>query len=390
MEREPAHAKPKKYVKAADAIFGHFSLKNFLEDLSKRFREKQEPAMGVKTQLPKQMKRLTELRRKLKEEHGFDTTLLAQEAKRVRHLLETHEKKSVIGTPIGVIANITVKRISLSLIENFPEIFENLYNALKASNIKILSNTYVNIMILVSLVMTATVGFFMFILSIALNYALYQIFLRTIIFAVLGGGLTAGVFYVYPFIKIKDRRRNTVTNLPFAINHVASVSSSGVPPARMFELIAQEPEYGEVSIEIKKIVDLINVFGYDILTAMRSVASTTPSPVFKEFLEGMVSTIDTGCDLDSYLSQKAEEAQLHYQLERQKYNETVSTYSDIYTGVLIASPLFFIASLTMINLLGGTIGGIGVDVLLALGAYLAIPALNVLFIVFLQLSQPDV
>ncbi|MEK6854056.1 MAG: hypothetical protein AABX60_01855, partial [Nanoarchaeota archaeon] len=65
-------------------------------------------------------------------------------------------------------------------------------------------------------------------------------------------------------------------------------------------------------------------------------------------------------------------------------------YSDIYTGLLIAAPLFFVASMALVNMLGGTLGGIGVDVVMAVGAYLIIPLLNIGFIVFLQVTQPEV
>ena len=157
----------------------------------------------------------------------------------------------------------------------------------------------------------------------------------------------------------------------------------------MFELIAASKEYGEIGIEVKKIVDFINIFGYDLLTAIRTVSATTPSPQFKEFLEGMVSTIETGGDLDRYLRQEADQAALTYNLERQRYNETVSTYSDIYTGLLIAAPLFFVAALSLVNLLGGSIGGIGVDVVKSVGAYVVIPLLNISFLAFLQFSQPE-
>ncbi len=39
---------------------------------------------------------------------------------------------------------------------------------------------------------------------------------------------------------------------------------------------------------------------------------------------------------------------------------------------------------------GGSLGGIGVDVVMAVGAYLVIPLLNVGFLLFLQFTQPEV
>ena len=378
----------------AGVAFGWFSPKRMLyEFVNSMFRKKQEPIMGVETSVPLHVKRLKEMRKKLyQQEHlsGFDTTLLVQEAKRIKRLLEAEKKEVYQGSSLGLIANITVRKISLFLVNHFPAFFEYLYNALRAANVKVLSNTYVNIMVLVTLSLTAATLFLMLILFFILNYPLYQILLRSAIFSIVAGIMSGTIFYLYTSMKIRDRRRRTTTNLPFAINHMSAVATSGVPPARMFELVAISGEYDEVGVEVKKIVDFIDIFGYDLLTAIKAVAAITPSLPFKKFLEGMTSTIETGGDLVSYLRQQADEAALTYKLERQRYNETVSTYSDIYTGVLIAAPLFFVAAMAMINLLGGTLGGLGVGVVMALGAYVAIPVLNIAFILFLQFTQPEV
>ncbi len=377
----------------AGLAFGWFSIKGLLGEVTEKFRSKQEPILGQTTAIPIHVKKLKEMRRKIYEEErlsGFDTTLLAQEARRVKKILEVERPEVYQGSSVGLIANITVRKISLFLVDTFPEFFGFLYNGLRAANVKVLSNTYVNIMILSTMFVSACSFFMLTLFFFVVGYPIYQILLRSVIFSMLAGFASATIFYAYPFMRIKDRKRKIMTNMPFAINHMAAVATSGVPPVSMFELIAASREYSEIGTELKKIVDFINIFGYDLLTALRTVGATTPSPPFKEFLEGMVSTIETGGDLDRYLRQEADQATLTYNLERQRYNETVSTYSDIYTGLLIAAPLFFVSAMAMVNLLGGTLGGIGVDVVMAVGAYAIIPLLNIGFILFLQFTQPDV
>ncbi len=377
----------------AGLAFGWFSTKGLIRELTEKFRSKQEPILAEQTAIPMHVKKLKEMRKKIYEEErlsGFDSTLLAQEARRVKKILEVEKPEVYQGSSVGLIANLTVRKISLFLVDTFPEFFGFLYNGLRAANVKVLSNTYVNIMILSTLLVTIASFFVLVVLFFMFGYPIYQIFLRAVILSIIAGFAAATIFYAYPFMRIKDRRRKIMTNMPFAINHMAAVATSGVPPVSMFELISASGEYSEIAIEIKKIVDFINIFGYDLLTSVKTVAATTPSPAFKEFLEGIVSTIETGGDLDSYLRQEADQATLTYNLERQRYNETVSTYSDIYTGVLIAAPLFFVAAMAMVNLLGGTLGGIGVDVVMAVGAYGVIPLLNIGFLLFLQFTQPDV
>ncbi|MBR9676515.1 hypothetical protein GOV04_00045 [Candidatus Woesearchaeota archaeon] len=318
-------------------------------------------------------------------------TLLSQEVKRIKSIMvKRSDMKIYQPTLFGEISNLLTRKISFYMIDSMPEVFKRLYNNMRYANIKILSNTYVNMLVLVS-IMAGFVTFFIaglynFFTKKALVMILFNTFAITFLFIL----LTGASFFWYPIIKLKDRKKSINTNLPFVITHMAAVANSGVPPAKMFRLISESQEYGEISVEVEKIVEYVELFGYDIVTAVRSVASTTPSPDFREFFEGMVSTIESGGNLKDYLGQKADETMLTYELERQKYNETVATYSDIYTGILIAAPLFFIAALSLISLLGGTVAGFEINTIVVFGTYLAVPLLNILFIIFLELTQPDV
>ncbi|MCX6706812.1 MAG: type II secretion system F family protein, partial [Candidatus Woesearchaeota archaeon] len=164
----------------------------------------------------------------------------------------------------------------------------------------------------------------------------------------------------------------------------------GVPPTKMFKLLVESEEYGQVAVEIGKIVEYVDLFGYDLLTAIKSVSLTVPSIALKEFLEGIVSTIESGSDIKEYLRNKSSEAMLAYELERQNYLETIATYSDVYTGILIAAPLFFIVALSLIGMLGGRLGGIDINLIIVIGTYGVIPAMNILFLLFIELTQPEV
>ncbi|MBI4738330.1 type II secretion system F family protein [Candidatus Woesearchaeota archaeon] len=329
-----------------------------------------------------------ELRAQVEE---ITATALTEEARRIKSILEKRKALKIYQPSFfGALANVTIKKISLWLLDNFPNFFKELYQTLRLANIKILSNTYVNIMVF-GVISAFIVGLFLFVIIFSfLDLPLRVLFVRTATMAFLLSLVTFAGFYSYPTAKMKNRRKSINTNLSFVINHMGAVASSGVPPTKMFKLIAQSTEYGEVSVEIEKIVNYVEVFGYDVLTAIKTVAATTPSPAFKEFFEGMISTTQSGGDIKAYLSQKAKEAMLTYKLDRKKYTETISTYSDIYTGILIAAPLFFVAALSLVSLLGGKVGGVDVNIITVVGTYMVIPVLNICFITFLELTQPEV
>jgi flagellar protein FlaJ len=378
----PAERERKRFVSTGEYIIGL---------VKKFFGVRESTYVSEKTEIPKSAMELKRKKIVPTVPTGAPPTAIAEEAARIRRLIEARAMSKIYRPSfLGSLANILVKKLSLFLIDTFPEFFKYLYNALRLANIPMLSNTYVNIMTFVSLlVSTISFVFFIFLFSV-LGNPLAMIIVKSLLLSILTTTVSFFGFYGYPFGKIKQRRKNIRTNLPFAINHMAAVAASGVPPTKMFELIAESEEYGEISVEINKVVDYINIFGYDFVTALKTVAGATPSPTFKEFIDGMVSTIESGGDLKIYMGEKSDEAMTEYELERSKYEETLSTYSDIYTGILIAAPLFFIAALSLISLLGGEVAGIPVDTLIATGTYIVIPVLNVVFLMFLQLTQPEV
>ncbi|MBW2996712.1 type II secretion system F family protein [Candidatus Woesearchaeota archaeon] len=386
-------AKDKKVKPSAGVAMGHFFGIDYIRNLLSRRKIASEEKPS---EVPFSTIQLETLRRKAKPEitaqiEKITATALTKEAHRIRSIMERRKALKVYQPSFfGSLANVAIRRVSLYLLDAFPEFFKDLYHALRLANIKVLSNTYVNMLVLgvsVSMVLGLVI-FGVFFASTGLPFL--QVIFRTLMMSVLAGLATFAGFYAYPYSKMKQRRRSINTNLPFAINHMAAVSASGVAPVRMFKLISESKEYGEVSVEIEKIVNYIEIFGYDVLTALRAVASTTPSYQFKDFFEGMISNTQTGGDLKQYFSQKAEEAMMNYKLERQKYTETISTYSDIYTGILIAAPLFFVAALSLVSLLGGKVGGLDVNIVIVIGTYIIIPLMNVSFLAFLEITQPEI
>ncbi|MBR9675539.1 hypothetical protein GOV05_00865 [Candidatus Woesearchaeota archaeon] len=318
------------------------------------------------------------------------SNLLTKEAAQIKKLLDQQSLAIYNPSNIGYLANFFVRKITLYFLDNYPLLFKKLYEYIRKANIKILSNTYINIMFFVSFILTIIITSMTILVSLVQKNPFMLLVSKTFIMLTLTFFMTLFLFYYYPIMKVKERRKSINTNLPFAIDQMSSVVASGVSPSTMFRLIAQTKEYGDVSIEVEKISNMMEVFGYDLVSAVKTVSSTTPSDNLREFFEGFMSTIQTGGSLKNYLSQKSKEAILMYQTERQKYVETITTYSDIYTGVLIAAPLFFVSTLSLISLLGGQLGGFEISTVISMGTYVGIPLLNVAFLMFLELNQPEV
>ena len=192
------------------------------------------------------------------------------------------------------------------------------------------------------------------------------------------------LFYLYPTHKADSRRKSIETNLPFVLTHMGAIAESGVPPYMIFKLLADYEEYGEVSKEMKKLVRNIDTFGIDPLTAIKNLAERTPSNEFKQVLFGIVSATEAGGDVKAYIKISGEQALFNWKIKREKFLQQLSTYSEFYTGILIAAPLFIIALFSVMGMISPTLGGFDILTLMRMSIWIVVPMLNLAFLGFLK------
>ncbi len=283
----------------------------------------------------------------------------------------------------GEIANKYMKKYADNVVKKYPKFFELMFTHFKMVEMELLSRTYVSIMLFCTLL--AFPGIFLFFL--ALNFAFHLSILKILLIAFIGTILTFVGFYFYPASLIGGKTSKIKLELPFALVHMSAVAGSGANPMSIFQLIADSEEYPELKKEIKKILNYVNLFGYNLTNALKNVAKNTPNPDLKELLNGMISTIETGGDLKGYLKEKADDALNTYKLDRKKQVEALATYSEIYTALLIASPLLLLVTLAIINSIGGNLGGLSVSTIAWISIIGVLPVLNISFMVFINISQ---
>ncbi len=289
----------------------------------------------------------------------------------------------------GSLANMMFRPLAIYFTEKYPKFFARLYQELRAADMNILSKTYVSCMLLSTLMVSIGMFLASMVVGFFVGFNVVVAILLSILVAILGGAVTFFGMYIYPSTVVNSRKQRIRDDLPFMTLHMAAIAGSGAKPVSIFKLIVNSGDYKGVESEIRKIVNYVNLFGYDISTALKTVAKTTPSERFRALLNGMVATIESGGSLKSYLNGAADDAMTTYELERRKYVKMLSTYSDIYIGILIAAPLLFLVTLAIINVLGGNIAGISIKNIAIFGTYVMIPALNIFFILFLNVVQPE-
>ena len=273
------------------------------------------------------------------------------------------------------------------LADKYADYFKTIKESLYKADAKILFRTYLSIVFFLTS--------FVFILSflVTLAFSIYlgldilETILGLIILPTLFSLIIFFMYYLYPITSAQKRKNDIESNLPFALNHMAAIAGSGVPPRVMFKVISRFKEYGEISKEANKITRNVEVFGMDEMTSIKEVASKSPSSSFKDFLQGILTTIQIGGSLNSFLKEESEKAMFDYRIRRNKYVQQLEIYADIYTAVLIAAPLIFIIMLPVLSIMQGNLFGLDITELINVGL-ISLAALNLIFLMFLQVTQP--
>ena len=275
--------------------------------------------------------------------------------------------------------------------------FRGLSVEISKANIDILFQTYIAMMILttfISVFVGALLMVFLLFFNVAASWPiissfrgnylirLSQIFWIPFVLPV----LVFGFLYIYPASERKTIGKRLDQELPFAVIHMSAISGSGIAPSEIFRIIGGGKEYPYLRKEIRKILNQINLYGYDLVTAISNVAKNTSSAKFSELLSGLVTTINSGGNLKEFFEKRAETLLTTYRLEREKATRVAETFMDIYISVVIAAPMILMLLLIMIAVSGIQVGfSLGVMTFIIVST---IALINIAFIAFLNVKQP--
>jgi len=170
-------------------------------------------------------------------------------------------------------------------------------------------------------------------------------------------GLSYLIYRYLPEMKIKNRGQNIDRFLPYAVNYLNTMSSTGTAPSEMFQTLSKMPVYGEIQHESKKISSEIEVMGVDNITALKHAIERSPSEKFKEFIQGLIGTIQSGTSLQSYLSTAVDQYMNDDLQTRKKNLETLGFLAEVFVMTVIAFPIFLVIILTVFSFIGSDVKG---------------------------------
>ncbi len=272
----------------------------------------------------------------------------------------------------------------------FLPLFKGLDVTLQKSRIKVHFKAYVSSIILTALLLSFSA---LVLVPMALLFIFRFSLVSSLLFGI-GASLFAGCltvigFYSYPIYRADSLKRSLEDGLPFTAGYMSILAGAGVLPGFIFRSIAQVDSSLAVSSEARDIVRDIELFGFDVISALEAASERTPSERFKELLEGLVATIHSGGSLAKYLRDRSRQYMKLKRIALRRFSDTLAVLAEFYVTLIVAGSLIFVVMLSVMAMLGG--GGSGLldpSLLLHLLTYVGLPIGSVVFLIILDTVSP--
>jgi Flp pilus assembly protein TadB len=315
--------------------------------------------------------------------------------KRLKHKEKKVEvRKQREANAFVAFSNNLFSRTSKSLLER--GLFKSLKRDLIKANMQFLARSYLSVVLFVT-VLSIFASVVAFVFFLFFNFGPRFPFITPATGDILGRIVTLFwimivipiatfiVALLYPSMEKRTIENKINQELPFATIHMASISESLVEPSSIFKIIVSTREYPAIEKEFIKLLNEINLFGYDIVTALRNAAFNSPSKKLAELLDGLATTITSGGNLAEFFDKRSQTLLFEHKLEKEKQTKSAETFMDIYISVVIAAPMILMLLLIMMR-----VSGLGISLsttMISIIMVLGVSVINVGFLTFLQLKQ---
>jgi pilus assembly protein TadC len=236
------------------------------------------------------------------------------------------------------------------------------------------------------LFLTTSIAFLLGILSAVIIWFLFSSLIVSFVVFLLLPILAFSLMYGYPSSQVRSLQKSIDQELPFVAIYLSAIATSGIEPSKIFNILERTEDYPATRREIKKLLNYINFYGFDLVSALKICSRNCPSEKLSQLFNGFSSTITSGGELSDFLSKHADTLLFDYRLEREKYTKAAETLMNIYISVVIAAPMILMMVMILISMTDA--GGAITPNLLTIMTIGFVAIVNAFFIIILNSKQP--
>ena len=167
------------------------------------------------------------------------------------------------------------------------------------------------------------------------------------------GVLIAVAAVLYPKLYQDQRRKQMNAVFHLYVTHMTVLSTTNIDRVEVFRRIAQEDDYGPLSEETRRIVQLVDTWNQSLDDACRMRAKKVPSDAVTDFFDRLSYTINTGESLSSYLVTEQSTIIQNYTTIYEGQLGNLEVMKDLYLSMIL-SVTFALVFATVLPVISGT------------------------------------
>jgi len=189
------------------------------------------------------------------------------------------------------------------------------------------------------------------------NISTLEIIKLSSIFILFFVGVYIGYTIIIRFPGIEKKSRSIKINLTLhnAVAYMYAMRKGGAELMSIYRALSDNANiYGEVALEFRQVVRDADFFGYDVVSAMHHLTETTPSEKLKNFLEDLLSVIESGGNMSDFFANRVRMYQEEARFEQKQFLNILSLVAESYVTLFVAGPLFLIIIMVVMGMMGGS------------------------------------
>ena len=171
--------------------------------------------------------------------------------------------------------------------------------------------------------------------SIVLALVWETIFLVRLLLPILGlVFLATGIGY--PKLLIDRRRIEMENRFHLMVTHMTILSTTNIERMEVMRKLSNEEEYGELAVEIRRIVELVDTWNQSLDDAFRRRAKEVPSDSLTDLFDRLAYTLGAGQELDDFLLEEQHVMIENYSTVYEQSLQNLDVMKDLYLSMILS------------------------------------------------------
>jgi flagellar protein FlaJ len=153
---------------------------------------------------------------------------------------------------------------------------------------------------------------------------------------VLLGVLGSVAALVYPKLVLERRKHEMESRLHLLITHITVLSTTNIDRMAVFRTLAAEEEYGELAVEMRRVVQLVDTWNQSLDDACRIRARQVPSKPLSDFLDRLAYSLEAGQGLNDFLLSEQSAVIQQYVTVYRGALDNLEVMKDLYLSMVLS------------------------------------------------------